>query len=141
VAVQTTTDAAESNIRSVANLVWHFLSEHGPTSLAAIAKNVDAPRDMVMQGIGWLVREHKAVFTGPSGKRLLASAGAVESSISELESPAILAVAWDPELITAEEYAELIVALGDVIRAQGGAGIQRVHSQGFTLPISGRVPQ
>jgi carbon storage regulator len=41
-------------------------------------------------------------------------------------SPPVLAVAWDPQLLTEDEYAELIGTLGDLVRAHGGAGIRRL---------------
>lgn len=36
-----------------------------------------------------------------------------------------LVIVWDPGAISAELYAELVVALGNVVRACGGAGIER----------------
>lgn len=45
-----------------AGLVWHFLGDNGPTSMSKLAKEIDAPRDTVMQGIGWLAREGKIEF-------------------------------------------------------------------------------
>ena len=36
-------------------------------------------------------------------------------------------IVWDTELITPDEYAELIVALGDLVRAHGGQGIERIE--------------
>jgi hypothetical protein len=39
--------------------VWHALSENGGMSLARLAKQIDAPRDLVMQAVGWLARENK----------------------------------------------------------------------------------
>ncbi len=46
-------------IGEVAGQVWHLLSQHGPLSLTRIVKDTDAPRDVVMQAIGWLAREEK----------------------------------------------------------------------------------
>jgi len=39
--------------------VWHALEECGGMSLAKLAKQIDAPRDLVMQAVGWLARENK----------------------------------------------------------------------------------
>jgi len=36
-----------------------MLDEHGPLSLGKLAKKVKAPRDIVMQSVGWLAREGK----------------------------------------------------------------------------------
>jgi hypothetical protein len=41
-------------------------------------------------------------------------------------SPPVFAVAWDPQLLTEDEYAELIEILGDLVRAHGGAGVRRI---------------
>ena len=48
-----------AQIGEIAGLVWHTLEEAGPMSLAKLAKQIDAPRDVVMQAIGWLAREGK----------------------------------------------------------------------------------
>jgi DNA-binding GntR family transcriptional regulator len=48
-----------AQIGETAGVVWHTLDENGPLSLAKLAKQVDAPRDVVMQAIGWLAREGK----------------------------------------------------------------------------------
>ena len=39
--------------------VWRVLADQGSMSLAKLAKQIDAPRDLVMQGVGWLARENK----------------------------------------------------------------------------------
>ena len=46
-------------IGQTAGLVWLRLHENGPQSLWKLVKAVDAPRDVVMQAIGWLAREDK----------------------------------------------------------------------------------
>lgn len=49
-------------IGETAGLVWHYLNDHGPTSLTRLVKDLDAPRDVVMQALGWLAREEKIVL-------------------------------------------------------------------------------
>ena len=39
-----------------------------------------------------------------------------------------VALVWDPELITAKQYAELVEGIGNVVRAHGGAGIKLLKS-------------
>lgn len=57
------------SIGTVSGMVWHFLDEHGPVTLSRLAREVDAPRDLVMQGVGWLAREGKIQFIdAPRGK-------------------------------------------------------------------------
>ena len=46
-------------IGQTAGLVWCALDEHGPQSITKLAKTIDAPRDIVMQAVGWLAREEK----------------------------------------------------------------------------------
>ena len=46
-------------IGQTAGLVWLALDEHGPQSITKLAKMIDAPRDIVMQAVGWLAREEK----------------------------------------------------------------------------------
>ena len=46
-------------IGDTAGAIWHYLDENGPRSLTQLIKDVDAPRDTIMQGIGWLAREDK----------------------------------------------------------------------------------
>ena len=62
------------SIGTVAGLVWHYLNENGPATLSQLAREIDAPRDLVMQGVGWLARENKIVFQkGARGKRVALS--------------------------------------------------------------------
>jgi len=60
-AVDSSTDDL-AQIGIIAGQVWHFLHMHGPVTLSKLAKGVEAPRDMVMQGVGWLAREGKVRF-------------------------------------------------------------------------------
>jgi hypothetical protein len=46
---------------------------------------------------------------------------------TEVSPPAIVVV-WDPELINAQEYKELVTAIGDLVRESGGVGVQRIQS-------------
>ncbi len=54
-----TIDSTTTNIGEVAGQIWHTLDERGPISLTKLVKTIDAPRDLVMQGLGWLAREDK----------------------------------------------------------------------------------
>jgi hypothetical protein len=57
-----TTTACQEQIGDTAGQIWHFLNDEGPTSITKLAKQIDAPRDQVMQGVGWLAREDKIVI-------------------------------------------------------------------------------
>jgi Winged helix-turn-helix domain (DUF2582) len=59
------------SIGTVAGSVWHYLSENGPVTLSKLAREIEAPRDLVMQGVGWLAREGKVAFhEGPRSKTI-----------------------------------------------------------------------
>jgi hypothetical protein len=58
-------------IGETAGAVWHVLDEHGHVSLTKLIKLVDAPRDQVMQAIGWLARENKIDFEDTSRGRTI----------------------------------------------------------------------
>jgi len=59
------------NIGSVAGIIWHYLEENGPVTLSKLAKDMDAPRDTVMQGVGWLAREGKVRFDETPRSKLI----------------------------------------------------------------------
>jgi hypothetical protein len=49
------------------------------------------------------------------------------------------AVVWDPEVLSAKDYADLVELLGDVARAQGGAGVERIRSSDLGVPVGSEV--
>ena len=68
----TETDALVQQIGETAGLVWHTLGDHGPLSLAKLVKMIDAPRDQVMQAVGWLAREEKISIEEATRGRIVA---------------------------------------------------------------------
>ena len=50
------------DIGFVAGLIWNYLEMNGAVTLSKLAKDIEAPRDVVMQGVGWLAREGKIRF-------------------------------------------------------------------------------
>jgi hypothetical protein len=60
-----------SQIGEAAGEVWHCLAENGAMSLAKLARSVDAPRDTVMQAVGWLAREDKVTIEETSRGRMI----------------------------------------------------------------------
>lgn len=56
------------------------------------------------------------------------------SHVKPLGPPRIM-IAWDPEVLSEEDYVRLIKLLGDLVRAEGGAGLQRFFSQGYSVPV------
>jgi ATP-dependent Clp protease ATP-binding subunit ClpA len=51
-----------------------------------------------------------------------------------------IAVVGDPTILTREEYAELITILGDIVRANGGKGVERIWESECDLPVDAEVP-
>ena len=51
-----------TQIGETAGTIWQVLNARGPLTIAKLVKEIDAPRDVVMQGLGWLARrqgEHR----------------------------------------------------------------------------------
>ncbi|MEX2138483.1 MAG: winged helix-turn-helix domain-containing protein [Pirellulales bacterium] len=48
-----------AQIGETAGMIWQVLNAKGPVTIAKLVKEVDVPRDVVMQGLGWLAREDK----------------------------------------------------------------------------------
>jgi len=67
-----TTELARNEVEEigiVAGLVWHYLAESNPVTLSRLARDLNMPRDLVMQAVGWLAREGKIAFhEGPRSK-------------------------------------------------------------------------
>jgi len=69
--VMTPTLSSIDQIGETAGFVWQALNGHGPLSTAKIVKQVDAPRDVVMQSIGWLAREGKIAIEDRGRSRIV----------------------------------------------------------------------
>jgi hypothetical protein len=44
-----------------------------------------------------------------------------------------IVIAWDPDVFSPEEYAELIGALGDIARVHGAEGVKRIVSESINI--------
>ena len=58
-------------IGETAGQVWRCLRDNGPMSLAKLTKQMDAPRDSVMQAVGWLAREDKVEIEERNRTRII----------------------------------------------------------------------
>ena len=67
----TDTFCSVSQIGEVAGEIWHLLDLKGPLSITKIVKEVDGPRDLTMQALGWLAREYKINIEGDSKSRIV----------------------------------------------------------------------
>lgn len=52
-----------NDIGSMAGRIWHYLNDQGAVTITQLTRDVGAPRDAVMQGIGWLAREGKITIS------------------------------------------------------------------------------
>lgn len=49
--------------------IWHFLDEHGETTLSKLTAGIDKPSQLILMSLGWLAREgHVVVEGGPDYK-------------------------------------------------------------------------
>ncbi len=62
---------AIDQIGEVAGQIWHLLNEHGPLTLTRLVKDINAPRDVVMQAVGWLAREEKLAIEEESRSKIV----------------------------------------------------------------------
>ena len=46
--------------------IWHYLEQHGETSLSVLVQGIDKPRDMILMSLGWLAREGHISLKGES---------------------------------------------------------------------------
>lgn len=67
----TDTMCCVSQIGQVAGEIWHLLDQKGSITLAKLVKEIDAPRDQVMQAVGWLAREDKINIDGDSKSKTI----------------------------------------------------------------------
>jgi hypothetical protein len=63
---------ATARIGETAGIVWRYLAVSGPVSVNALARELQIPRDLLMQAIGWLAREDKLIINVEQRKRTLA---------------------------------------------------------------------
>lgn len=84
----------------------------------------------------WWKRKHSAGVTEANLAASRANSGASEGSLAFRERPTIV-IAWDPDLVTEEEYITLVTSIGDLVRAEGGLGVHRLDS--LTVGVRAQV--
>ena len=48
--------------------IWHYLDEHGKSSLSQVAKGIDTDKERVLMSIGWLAREGHVIVDRSSSE-------------------------------------------------------------------------
>ncbi len=60
-----------AQIGETAGVIWQVLNAKGPVTIAKLVKEIGAPRDVVMQGLGWLAREDKVSIEEEARSRIV----------------------------------------------------------------------
>lgn len=55
------------DIGDTAGAVWRYLAAHGPTTLYALERAIEAPKTTIAMALGWLAREGK-LAAGTEGR-------------------------------------------------------------------------
>jgi hypothetical protein len=73
-------------------------------------------------------------------ERSAGETGRDDSALPEQNAqyPAIV-IAWDPQVIDPDLYAEVVEILGDLTRLAGGRGLSRIRSEDFDVPVVSEV--
>lgn len=65
----------------------------------------------------------------------------VDSPAASVSSSPAIVVAWNPEVVSEEDYADLVNAIGDLVRLNGGAGVELRRTDGLGIACEAGVPQ
>lgn len=68
----TATELFATEVGHTAGEIWQLLDDKGSLTITEIVKMIDAPRDQIMQSIGWLAREGKLTVRA-EGRRKIAT--------------------------------------------------------------------
>ena len=60
-----------AQIGETAGAVWRLLDANGPMTISKLVKELDVPRDLTMQAVGWLAREDKINIDEESRSRVV----------------------------------------------------------------------
>jgi DNA-binding GntR family transcriptional regulator len=60
-----------TQIGETAGSVWHALQQNGPLTVSKLTKQIDAPRDVILEALGWLAREGKIEIEESGRSRLV----------------------------------------------------------------------
>ncbi len=71
-----------NRIGETSGLVWRYLNQNEPTSISRLAKSIDAPRDLVLQAVGWLAREGKLEITETKRGKLVSLVASERMSLA-----------------------------------------------------------
>lgn len=52
----------ETQIGEAAGISWHYLEQHGETTLTKLRQGTKLPEQLLLMALGWLAREGKLTF-------------------------------------------------------------------------------
>jgi len=53
----------KEKVIEAAGKTWRFLGQNGQTNVSQLAKTLKEKNEVILQGLGWLAREDKIVYT------------------------------------------------------------------------------
>ena len=62
-ASEATALAVTERIGLTAGTIWHYLSEHGPTTVPKLISEIDEEEKIIQRSVGWLAQENKITLT------------------------------------------------------------------------------
>ncbi len=60
-----------AQIGETAGQIWKILHDKGPLTIAKLVKEIESPRDVTMQALGWLAREGKVIIEEEARTRVV----------------------------------------------------------------------
>lgn len=63
------------DVGATAGYIWNYLHRHGPASVTAIEREVEASKLLVHLALGWLAREGKLAVEERKGRAFLSLQG------------------------------------------------------------------
>lgn len=102
-----------------------------------LAKVVDTPEELII-----ILRQFATMKAVEELRRLrdrsvhrASHHGTTASELADGVSPPQIALVCDPDVVTEDEYAQLVKTLGDLVRSEGGAGVKLLESSAFGAPV------
>lgn len=66
-----TLDPLTLRIGEAAGVIWNYLNKKGTVPFTKLIDDVDLPKDLLMQAVGWLAREDKLILAEVSRRKTI----------------------------------------------------------------------
>ena len=103
---------------------------------------VRVPRTSVarfFEGLRIDLRRVRSIVSDMAKRRQTMAARAEVAPTEATRGDYEFTIIWDPSIVDPEDYAKIVWALGELVRASGGSGIQRLDSTAAGVPIESEV--